>query len=690
MKKFVNMRQPVIAAFALAAGVAAGTAFAFYKTDFIFILSAVPVAAVIYIVLALAGRSSAVIMCVPIALVFFLIGAVGCRIYADNYLSNEFTQGNIYTVSGTVSYKGYSDYGEYIIIKNVNADGQAVGGKTRVYLGENYGDFCDVGYTVTFTSELRPCDLFTYGKVSYNSVIGIKYTAYVYGGLGSEYGFSFFGAVKNAVKSGIYGSLSSESAAVACAMLFGDDDAVESGTIQAFRYGGIAHIFAVSGLHIGIVYGIALGIMKLLRANKYISAILCLSTVVFYAGVCGFTLSSIRAAVMCAVSAVAKLTLNKYDGLNALALSVIIILLICPFNLFSAGFSLSVGAVCGILLLSKKIERLLAKIKIPHKAGAAAGVSIGAQAGVLPVMLSNFGYVSGAGLLLNIILVPVLSLFYAVLFIGSVISAAVPAAAAAIIPAAALPIQFITSFLVNAGFENALITGFGSGMFVPVYFIALFILSDKLNLAMAKRITCFICAAAVLVCYTLARTYLPVNGFSVTVSSQYGYSVIIKSASGTVLVVTENADANVASALSANYSSVLDGIIILGGENSSLTAEELGFGCAYYVYEANIVISGNADIFYANEFSLCGADFEFVDAYNLIAVCDGVTVGISAGQVTIDNCDLLVTAYVNMYCNATQTAGFTSEAAKLNAYDRGDLTFYAHGGKLSYSAFLPI
>ncbi len=502
MNKLFNVRLPVIIALSLAFGVATGFVFGFYDTDFILIIAVVPVTAVIFIVLSLIRRTRAAVFLL-IAVAAFLLGAVLCRTVLWNFSETETVNGKSYTVTGTVENKVEADYGEYIILKNVTADGEPIGGKTRVYLGESYGQFCDIGYKVTFQSELTHYDAFTDGEASYNAINNIKYYCSVSGGLKAEYSFSLFGAVRRAIKNTLNDNLSKDSAAVVCALLLGDTDGVETGTLQAFRYGGIAHVFAVSGLHIGLVYGIFSFLLKKLGANKYLAAAVCLILIFMYSGVCGFSLSSVRALIMCAVSVVAKLTYNKYDSLNGLAVAVTLILIISPMSLFAVGFQLSVAAVFSIAVLSKQIAKLLLKIKTPLKLRSAVGVTLGAQLGTMPVMLASFGYLSCAGLVLNIIIIPVISALFTVILPLVALSSIIPAIAPVVVPAAVLPLEGVISFIVSFGFENTIITGLGSGLFAITYFIALIILSDKLNLRPKARCVALLFAVALLICCVL-------------------------------------------------------------------------------------------------------------------------------------------------------------------------------------------
>lgn len=680
----VNLRYPVLFACALAVGTTVGLTLVRYRIDPLWLIAALPLTAFVFILSALLRKNAGVFLPIALTLVFFLFGAIGCNLRSVRYDAVEIADGQTYAVTGTVCEKGTGDYGDYLLLKNVTANGSALYGKTRVALKEKYGDFCDVGYTVSFTAALYAYDLFAYGEPTYNAINDVKYRATVYGELQSAYGFSLFGSVRSAVKSTVTNHLSSDTAAVVCAMLLGDDAGVEDGTLQALRCGGIAHIFAVSGLHIGVLYGILYFLTKRICPIRWLSALICLGGVLFYAGVCGFTLSSVRATVMCAVSAVTKLTRKKYDGANALALSVIFILAINPLNLFSTGFLLSVCAVGGILLLSNKAAKLLRKIKIPDNVGKTAGTALGAQLGTMPVMLARFGYVSGAGLLLNLLLVPLLSLLFVLLFAGVFLSVLLPPIAAAAIPAVALPLEAILSFLVNAGLENALITGFGAGWFMPVAFILLLLLSDKLNLRRLRRVTAVVCAVAVLVCYTLVKTFFPLSGFQVVVSAKNGEAVILKSAEGIVLVVTENTDDRILATLNDHYATRVAGVILLGGEDCALIYPSLGLNCEGYVCSLYPdVQTGGGTLSYVQRFALCGIEFEFFDGYSLYAQTQGVRLGICAGkQIALEGCDLLISRYENTAC-PDETVYFSLRGETINAYDFGDLCFYLSDSTLT-------
>lgn len=685
MRKLVNVRIPLVLAVSLIVGILVGYLFSYFKISLFWIIAVIPVTAVIIILCARFGKNYFKTVIVIAIALLLVLGTVNSFFRLAAFSNSKIDDGNIYTISARVCEKGFTSTGEYVILKNISADGEKIGGKMIVFLGENYGYFCDVGYKVSFTSEIEVKRAFIYGRLNYYVKDDIRYSCFINGGMTAKYGFSLFGSIRSHIRNTLYDVLDKDTAAIAFAMLTGNTQGIDEGTLTAFRYGGVAHIFAVSGLHIGILYGLLSFIFKKLRINKYAKTALCILPLLFYTAVCGFTLSSVRALIMCCVAAFTKLIHTKYDPLNSLAFSVIIILTIMPISLFSTGFKLSVCATACILLLSKNIAR---SIKIlPKKVSSTIGVALSAQAGTLPVMLADFGYISGAGLLMNIAVIPLLSVAYVVLFASTLICAIIPALAV-ILPFTTLPLQLIISLFMNASLENALLSGFGAGAFIPAYYLALIMLSDKINLKLLYRASAIILCVVFMCSYVVLNILAPFTGFKIVVSAYYGGgAVIIKSKDGNVLIVTENMSSSAISTLLDDYyANNLSGVIILGGENCVFAYDEFYLNCPD-VYVCNMYFpaqpSSNYVIHYERNFTVSGIDFVFEDGYSVIADCDGMKVAVCAGDVVpFESCDWLISDNLATDCNFTYQVGFNEQSLKNNVYDCGNFVFRVKDGEI--------
>lgn len=694
MKRFVNVRLLVIFALSLCTGIGLGILLYFYDQSIAWALAAAVPSALIILIWSLAKRRIIKpLIFVLLPLLLFIGGALNSYYCIDRFNYSEIDETKEYAIHGHVKEKGKTANGEYIIISDITLNNKKIAGNAYVYLEPTYGELCDEGYTVDFTAVLEKIAPFQYGELTHYAEQNVKYRTAVYAGLHSTYGFSFFGSMRRAIKNTLFSNLDENTAAISYAMLTGNTEQVDDTALDSFRYGGVSHIFAVSGLHVGIIFAFASFILKKLRLNRHVSAVISLAIVFLYSAMCGFTLSSLRAAIMCTVAKIANLLKIQYDGLNSLSVAVIIILSATPLSLLSVGFQLSVCAIGGIYCFSKYITKLLNRIKCPPKLSSAIGTSIGAQLGTLPIMLSSFGYISGAGLLLNIVVLPLLSVVFVIMLSAILLCATIGILAPYVIPYAALPLQFIVSLLIGAGFENSVISGFGAGLFVPLYFIFVICAGDKINLRLITRGAVLICGIGILTAYVLIRYNMPFSGYNVTVSAYSdGEAVFIKSNSGTVLIVSDEVNSSrIKNMLNDNYVTEIDALIILGEDNLDVYPS-LDVGCKnIYVCNAYPQIQpyGDIKITYAGGFTECGVEFFLYDENTLLASVGGVDIGICTDtNYSIKSCDIFISDEKAEIDFKTQVF-FTNRAGSLNVFDCGDITFEINDGSFRLASEIP-
>ena len=96
----------------------------------------------------------------------------------------------------------------------------------------------------------------------------------------------------------ILSNMGKDEAAVGKALICGDTSDMGE-KIDVFRLSGIAHVFAVSGMHVGLVFAAFSFLLKFIPLKKYVKSILIGAVLFFYAYLCGMTASSVRAATMC-------------------------------------------------------------------------------------------------------------------------------------------------------------------------------------------------------------------------------------------------------------------------------------------------------------------------------------------------------------------------------------------------------
>ena len=693
--KIANFRLPLVLALSLAAGVAVAYAFAVYRAEFIWMIAAVPLTAVIFIVCALVTRSWKPMLFCALACALFITGVFYAGGVLYSYESSSVRTGELCYISGVVKSRGEtSSGGTYLILSDAVTEYGGLDGDIIIYIDEQTEGYARTGYKVRVSGVVEKYDLFCYGELNYRAADGIKYYANACGDLNSEYAFSLFGGIREGIYAVLYENCDYETAAVAYAMLTGDTGDMSLQTLSSFRYGGVAHIFAVSGLHIGVLFGVLSALASFLRINKKISFAAIIILIFLYAGVCGFTPSSVRAAVMCTVAAAAKLLYAKYDSLNALSVAVIILLLLNPLNLFDVGFVLSVSAMLGIIFLSPNIRRLLLRTKLPRGLCGGIAVSAGAQAATFPALLLTFGYVSGAGIILNVLVLPLLSALYVVTF-AAVVICAVVAPLASFMSSALLPLSAVINFFVTFGFENSLISGFGGWWVALFVFAAIFALSDKFNLCRSARaIACSLCAVCFVTCTVLGGAVFG-SETRIVVGAYYdGGMVLVRNAEGNVLIVTDGMYTGRLTSFINRYCPLgADKVIILGGESAADYVYELDYDFAdiYLPPDGiNLPAPDGSTAHYESSFELCGTHYSFVDGYTLRASAGGVDFAVCAGRyIDIQSTDLLITLHENTSCNAATQVCFDGKDGDYDVYSQGCLQFIADNGKLVLTGLVP-
>ncbi|MGN0362014.1 MAG: DNA internalization-related competence protein ComEC/Rec2 [Bilifractor sp.] len=155
------------------------------------------------------------------------------------------------------------------------------------------------------------------------------------------------------------GIMHPEQAGVLAAMLQGDRTMLSEESLTHYRYGGVMHVLAISGLHISLlgmmVFHMLTGLLfrcfpRHVQYGQITAVVLAVLAMLVYCLFVGSPVSAIRALVMFGVSLGARALHRSYDSLCALGLSAILILLANPGYLFYSGFLLSYAAVGGAAL----------------------------------------------------------------------------------------------------------------------------------------------------------------------------------------------------------------------------------------------------------------------------------------------------------------------------------------------------
>jgi competence protein ComEC len=193
--------------------------------------------------------------------------------------------------------------------------------------------------------------------------------------------------------------------ALVAATLLNERNALDPELMNAYANTGIIHIIAISGMHIVLLAGAILWLLKLLpsarlKGFKYAIAII---IVWFYIALTGFPPSAVRAAVMFTLMA-AGLSLNRTSNpVNIWAASGLLILCYNPCWLYDVGIQLSFLAVLSILLFYVPVKRWMApKTKVGQWLWDVVAVSIAAQILVFPLVIYYFQQFPLLGIAANV------------------------------------------------------------------------------------------------------------------------------------------------------------------------------------------------------------------------------------------------------------------------------------------------
>lgn len=197
------------------------------------------------------------------------------------------------------------------------------------------------------------------------------------------------------------------------ALVTGDKSRLPDGLYAAFQRAGLAHVVAVSGLHVGFLAGL---LTTLLGRRKRLSAAVGMALVFFFAAAAGNTPSVLRAAFLEGFLLLAPLLNREEDKPTALSAVLLLLLLQCPDAAANVGLQLSFAAVAGIYLVTGPLYARWMKLLPPKKGGLwplfrAAGAfvfgslatTLGALLFTTPLTAWYFRSVSLAGPLTNLL-----------------------------------------------------------------------------------------------------------------------------------------------------------------------------------------------------------------------------------------------------------------------------------------------
>ncbi|QSB16089.1 ComEC/Rec2 family competence protein [Natronosporangium hydrolyticum] len=188
----------------------------------------------------------------------------------------------------------------------------------------------------------------------------------------------------------------------------GDVSALDPGLSDDFFVTGMTHLVAVSGTHVAIVVGFVFLLARAARAPPWLTALGCGASIVGYMVLCQASPSVLRAGVMGLIALVALANGRLRAAMPALAATVTVLVVADPQLAAAPGFTMSVTATAGLLLLAPRWRDALRRRRVPRGLAEALAVPAAAQVAVSPVIAGMSGTVSLVAVAANLIATPVM------------------------------------------------------------------------------------------------------------------------------------------------------------------------------------------------------------------------------------------------------------------------------------------
>ncbi|HEU4788133.1 MAG TPA: ComEC/Rec2 family competence protein [Flavobacterium sp.] len=205
---------------------------------------------------------------------------------------------------------------------------------------------------------------------------------------------------------------------VAVALIMGQQQDIDSETIQDYQYAGAVHILSVSGLHIGFILLFVTFLLKPFSNTKkgtFIKLLIILACLFLFGILAGLAPSVVRSITMFSFVTIGQYLRRSVNIYHTLLVSILLILLFQPSFLFDVGFQLSYVALFFIVWLQPLLSNLWhPKNKILSYFWDILTVSFAAQIGTLPLSIYYFHQFPGLFFVTNIIVIPFLSIIMGV------------------------------------------------------------------------------------------------------------------------------------------------------------------------------------------------------------------------------------------------------------------------------------
>lgn len=262
-------------------------------------------------------------------------------------------------------------------------------------------------------------------------------------------------------------------------VIFGDKSEIDEDILEEFNNNSTGHILAVSGLHVGFLYGL-LRFMTARRRTLPVS-ILIIAVILLYGEMTMWSAATVRACIVMTISLCSAHFRRRSDLLTSISMAAFMILTYQPYQLFNSGFQLSFLALCGIAFISGPIAAVT---------GETVAVMLAVQIGTMPVIAYSYCSINPLSILINVPVILLASVLVPVCILMLMMEAAagiVPAAGidlAELISYAVIKVNHILSFGGDFSIRTA---GPGAAVIILIYMAAFGLTSEWARVMLLRK-----------------------------------------------------------------------------------------------------------------------------------------------------------------------------------------------------------
>lgn len=226
--------------------------------------------------------------------------------------------------------------------------------------------------------------------------------------------------MRMAISTAVQNAMPGETGAFAAAIMTGDRSGMGQATLANLRASNLAHLLAISGLHMGLLTGFIFAVVRrglalmpafaLRFATKKIAAVCALIVGAFYLSLSGGNVATERAFIMVAVMLVAILLNRRALTLRTVAIAAIIVLILQPESLIGPGFQMSFSATTALVVVFRALRRF-DLTRLPKWTRPILSVILSsfiAGLATAPFAAAHFNQIAHYGLVANLLSVPLM------------------------------------------------------------------------------------------------------------------------------------------------------------------------------------------------------------------------------------------------------------------------------------------